>query len=361
MSRSKLCLLLCLCLPIASARAQSPNLISEDMIRAETVHYSKTAVVEMGEYARDFSTSASEYYPHTVTLAAQTDGASFVQYHVSRGQQVQQGDLLATFALETDEAAHARATLSLERAREDYEAEAQTKREEIAAMLQAHAAIRDSQERELDALRIRRAQTAYQQYCYQQSCAIDRLSRQLARLEEASTRSHLYAPFDGVITALAYKREGERVYPHEGLVTLHREEDMLLRISNDQLHFRYGMSVTVTGGSKADPQTYQGQVVAADNMLGESRRQGYAYIRLEPFENGEKPRFARLTATGVSEYLADVMVVPRRAVTMDGGRYCVECLVNGSLQKRYINAGLMNMAHVWVLQGLRPGDTIIID
>jgi len=360
MLRNKLCLLLSLLLFASCAAAESPNLISDEMIQTETVNYSKTAVVELTEYARDYNASASEYYPYTVTLAAEIDNASFLKYHVARSQQVKKGDILAAFTLEVDEATITSARLSLERTRKEYETGVKEKSEEIAEMLKEQSSIRDSYERELTTLRIKRAQVAYEQYCYQQECAIERLSEELAELEEANSSSYLYAPFDGIVTAVTYKREGEKVYANEGLVTLYREDGMLLRISNDQLYFRYGMPVTVTMGAKTDQQVFKGRVVAADNVLSENRRLGHAFIELEPFE-GETPRLTRLTVTGTSEYLDNVMVIPRRAITMDGGKYYVNCLVNGTLQKRFVNAGLLTMSNVWVLQGINPGDTIIID
>lgn len=360
MFRNKLCLFFCLLLLCSSALAESPNLISEDMIKTETVNYSKTAVVELGEYSRDFNASASEYYPHTRVLAAEIDNASFLKYHVARSQKVKEGDVLASFTLEVDEAATAAARLELERTEKGYVAGAEKKREEIADMLNRQATIRDQYERELMTLQIKRSQVAFEQYCYQQECTIERLTRELSELEEANSSCYLYAPFDGTITALTYKREGEKVYANEDLVTLYREDGMLLRISNDQLYFRYGMPVTVTMGPKNDQQVFQGKVVAADNVLSENRRIGHAFIELEPFE-GEKPRLTRLTVNGVSEYLDNVMVLPRKAVTLDGGKYYTECLVNGSLQKRYVNLGLLTMSNAWVLQGLDVGDTIIID
>ena len=360
MFRNKLCLLLCLVMLFSSACAESGSLISDEMIQTETVNYSKTAVVELGEYKRDYNASASEYYPYTVTLAAEISNASFLKYHVSRSQQVKEGDILATFTLEVDEAATEAARLSLQRAKEAYTSGAESRSENIADMLKEQNTIRDSYERDLMTLRIRREQVAFEQYCYQQECTIERLERELAELEEANSSCYLYAPFDGTITAVNYKREGEKVYANEGLVTMYREDGMLLRISNDYLYFRYGMPVTVTLGPKTDQTVLQGRVVAADNVLSENRRLGHAFIEMEPLEE-ERPRLNRLTVSGVSEKLSNVMVIPRRAVTMDGGKYYVSCLVGGSLQKRYINVGLMNMSDVWVLQGLEEGDTVIID
>lgn len=361
MFRNKLCLLLCLLLPLTSAHAQSANLMSEEMIQTETVNYAKTAVAEPGTFKRDFNASASEYYPYTLTLSTEATNASFLKYHVARSQQVKKGDVLATFTLDIDEAATAAAGLSLERTRKEYEAGRKTREEELADMLEQQTSATEPAQLELMLLRMKRAQVAYEQYCYQQECSIAQLERDLAELEEDNGRSHLYAPFDGVVTGLTYKRDGERVYAGEGLVTMYREDGMLMRISNDQLYFRYGMPVEVTIGPKADQRTYAGRVVSADNILPQNRRQGYAYVELENFDKDEAPRMTRLTVTGTSQLLENVMIIPRRAAKMDGGKYYVNCLINGSLQKRCINPGIVGISEIWVMQGLDVGDTVVID
>ena len=97
MLKNKLCLLLALCLLASgAAAAESVNIISNEMIQTETVNYSKTAVVEAGEYTRDYNASATEYYPYTFELAAEIDNASFLKYHVARSQKVGNGSTHTT-------------------------------------------------------------------------------------------------------------------------------------------------------------------------------------------------------------------------------------------------------------------------
>ena len=351
--------LLALCLPVASALAQSESLISDEMIKTETVNYSKTAVVENTVYERSFSTSATEYYPHTYPLACEVDHASFAEYHVSRRSVVKAGDVLATFTLDVDEEALSSTQFALERTQESYAKGKIDRQENIEELLKQRAEIKDVYQRELLTLRIRREQLALEQYCFQQDAQIASLQEQLAEMQEENSKTQLIAPFDGVITDMQYKREGERVYNGEVLITLYREDGMLLRIDNSALHFRYGMEMTVTSGSKNDPDVYHGRVVAADNQLLSSRRLGHAFIQLEDLP--KDARLSRLTAAGVSQYLDNVMVIPRRATTMEGGKYYVECLFGGSLQKRFVNVGLMNSSEAWILQGIQPGDTVIVD
>ena len=361
MCRSKriLAALLALCLPLAAASAQSNRLISEEMIKTETVNYSKTAVVENKVYERKFSTSASEYYPHTVSIACEVDNASFEEYTVSRRSHVKAGDVLATFVLDIDEEALYSTRFSLERTKESYEKGRLERQEAIGEMLENKNSGADSYERELMNLRVKRAQTELDKYCYQQETRIAELEEQLAEMQEENSLTHLIAPADGIISDLVYKREGERVYKGETLITMYHENGMLLRIDNTSLNFRYGMEMTVNSGSKKEPVIYHGRIVAADNLLPSSRRLGHAFIQVDDLP--EDARLSRVSVEGVSQYLGNVMVIPRRAATMDGGKYYVECLYDGSLQKRFVNIGLMNTSTAWILQGIQPGDTVVID
>lgn len=360
MSRSKAAVLafLWLCLPFLSAQAQSESLIPQEMIRNEAVHYSRTAAAEKGVFEKSFSASAAEYYPQTYTLGAEVSNASFEKYHVTRNQEVHAGDVLATFTLDIDEEALASTQLALERAQREYDDGREQRMDEIDRMLEQRLTITDPYERELADLRIERAMIAYDQYCYQQECQIGEQQRTLARLQEQNSSTQLIATVDGIVSDLVYKKAGERIYANETLVTIYREDELLLSISNTSLNFRYGMPVTVTSGVKNNQVTYQGRVVAADDLLPENRRQGYALIRLE---TDEKPKYKQVNVIGVSQYLEDVLVIPRRAAVMDGGKYYVECLVDGNPQKRCINAALSNTTSMWVVQGLEPGDVVIAD
>lgn len=360
MSRSKAAVLalLCMCLPFLNAQAQSDSLIPQDMIRNEAVRYARTAVVENGVFERSYSTSATEYYPHTYMLGVEVNNASFEKYHVTRKQEVRAGDVLASFTLDIDEEALRSTQLALERTQREYEDGCKQRMEEIDRLLEQRLSIEEAYERELAGLRIERAMTAYEQYCYQQECTIAELRQKLETLQEENSRTQLLSPVDGIVSDLTYKRAGERVYAHETLVTIYREDGMLLSISNSSLNFRYGMPVTVTSGMKANQVTYQGSVVAADDLLPENRRQGYALIRLEP---EAKPKYKQINVSGVSQYLEDVLVIPRRAAAMDGGKYYVECLVDGNPQKRCVNVGLAGATDMWIVQGLQTGDVVIAD
>ncbi len=363
MSRSKaaLALLVCLLLGLSTAHAGQPSLITQEMMQAETAASQNAVEAKLGVYEKLNNASAEEFYPHTYYLGTDMSNAYFAEYHVTRRQEVQAGQVLATFTLDMDEEKYASTQLALERTQREYARGKELRLEEIDLLLEQQLGITDLYERELMELRIRRAKLVYEQYCYQQQNLIIGYEEQLAEMDEQSRRTQLVAPFDGIVSDLTYKRVGERIYAYEPLVTIYREADMLLRIANKDQNFRYGMTVTVTSGAKANQQVFEGHVVAADDLLPESRRQGYALIKLVPNEAGSKPRYSSIKVSGATQQLSNVLLIPRKAAALDGGKYYVETPMNGSVQKRYVNIGLMNNTSAWVVQGLNEGDQVIAD
>jgi len=360
MSRNKLLILL-LALMTLFSTALGESLISDEMIQEETVHYNHTLMVEKGVFQRSYSEQGSEYYPHTFVLRFEGNEARFVEYLVSRKQEVKAGDVLATFELDVDEVALASRRQALTRAQEAYETQKIKRQEAIQEQLEALAKMQDPFEVELQTLALQRAQITLEQYCVEQERQIETLKQEIADLEAFYSKTALIAPFDGVITELVYKQKGQRLIPGEALITLYRPDGMLLRISNSNLHFRYGMEVEIAAGPAKARTILTGRVVAADDMLSKSQRSGYAYIELDP-ASGEFPtRGVPPSVSANTFYAGNVYILPRQAVDVDNGKYYVTKLTDGMAQKRYINLGKQGISDSWILQGIEEGETIIID
>lgn len=360
MSKNKtaLTLLVGLLMMTGTAFSESESLISDEMILAETVNYSKTAVVQRGTYEKKSSSSCTEYYPYTYSLRCELSDAKFVEYRVERRSEVKAGDVLAVFSVPTDPVDLEARRLSLRRTQENYEAGKLQRQEKLEEVTRQHAAA-SPKERELLALKLRRMKVELEQYCYQQECALWDQEQVIAELEEEQNRSVLISPVDGVVTDVVYKREGERVWLNEKLITVAREDGMLMRVKNQSNDFRYGARVTVDVGPNKSRTALTGTVVSACNMLPENRRSDYAYIALDPYEEGLK--LTRPSASYCSVYLENVLTVPRRALSLDGGKHYVEMAEGGIARKRYVNQAAQNVLASWVLQGLEEGDIIIND
>jgi len=352
-------LALCLCMLAATALSESESLISEEMIKAETVNY-ETHVVETGTYEKTVSAQGVEYYPYTYNLRYEGATAKFAEYRVERGDQVKAGDILAVMSLQTDSVSLASKKTQLERMQSEYEEQVRVRREEIEDMLERRAEIQDPWQRELQALQAQRAQIVLEQYIYQQELAIGDLGEEIAELEEEMSENVIIAPIDGEIIDVVHKREGDRVYTNEVLVKMYSPEIMLFRIKNEYGDFRYGMDVDIAVGSVQNRTMLTGKVVGADTLLPDAEKKGYAFVAIDPYDE----KNVKLNIPSIStktQYLENVVLVPKKGATLEGGKYYVVKLNDGAVQKRFVNFVMQNAQYLWIIQGLEPGETIILE
>lgn len=362
MSRNKpgvLLLLLAFSLLPLSALASSASLISDEMIQAEAANYDTYTVV-CGVYEKTTTTSAAEYYPYTYRLRFEQSGAVFEEYLVRRGQEVKAGDALARFSLPSNEVALATRQLSLRQLEESFAQGQLAKSQALSEQREKLTNLTDPYAQALLLLQIQRDEIALEQYCYQQRQTIDTLKAEIAEIEETARQTVLYTPADGVIDEISYKREGDKISTSEVLITLSRTDGMLLRIENKSGGFRFGMPVTVETGRNKTRVQLSGRVVGADTLLPDGRKSGYAYIQLDPY-NEEEIRLNNSKAIAPSIYLEQVIVLPRKAVTLNSGKYSVNLLIDGVPRKRFVNYVMQTTSSALVIQGLNPGDIIVID
>lgn len=359
MSRNKtvLILLVCLCIFWPSALSESPNLSAVEDIRSDDVSY-KTAEAELGAYERFTSMQASEYYPVEAALSYDGGDAKFVEYTVKRNDMVKAGDVLAVFAVETDEVALAGLRMELEQLEGDYASGKLDRAEEIGELTEQMRTEADQYAREVLALRIARAETALEQYVYQMETAVAEAKKAIVKMEAEAAECTLTAPFDGMISTTYYLHEGDRVPVGETLITMQRVDRMLLLVNNSQGDFRYGMEVKIQAGQAKERMEYTGRVVGADTQLPASRRSGYAFVEINGWD-GEKVVNPSVSAAACR--LENIVLVPRRAIRLDSGKHLVYKMEDGALHRRYVNFVMQNSSHAWVIQGIEPGETIIID
>lgn len=358
MFRIKMLMAALLCLLVPFACAESPNLISEDMMRDEAVHY-KTAAVEMGTFERMVSTSASEYYPVEYQVRFEGSGARFGEYLVERRDAVKKGDVLATFEVDFDEAAYLEAQLKLERLQDEAVRAEENAGEEMEQLEMQLLKATSSEEKALARLHIERAEIVRAQAKDSFERQIAAMEDQIAEMEQQKNAVTLIAPIDGEVQSIETRRAGEKVYEGEVLVTIRQENVVLMAIENPAGAYRYGAELSVEVGSGKDKTQLEGRVVAVDTVAPVSERKGYA---LAEVYNPDGVKLKRMTVTEAMIRVDNVMMVPRKAVSMDGGKYCVQLLKDGVPQKRFINCVFSNTAKtVWVIQGLELGDEVVVD
>ena len=317
----------------------------------------RTATVSVGDYGKSKSASGSLYFPDTVSLICRDSGARLEEILVSAGDEVKEGDVIATFTtpasatdLEEQRLAYSRKQTEVNGQIARWEEKIADKKLEIASSEGDKALL----EIELDLL-----ESQYAQYCYEANKSLAAMEKKVADLTEDLKVKELVAPFDGVIKSIAFLKKGDEAFGKE-IAVIYDPENFLVKIEDTSGLFRYNTSVTVRAGSRNNPVNYEGTVVSSDDIL--SFPMQYTYIRVEDEGVTEKELSQNnLTVLTNASALEGVLMVPRAAVVNENGKRYVSILSeDGSVHKRYIVVGEMNNETVVVLDGLTEGQTVIL-
>ncbi|MBR3503168.1 MAG: hypothetical protein IKO07_02860 [Clostridia bacterium] len=359
MSRNKRLMALVLAaLVLAAPAAAASELIAAEKIVADEVKYN-TCTVERTELVKSITIGASEYYPLITTVNYKGDPALYAEILVKRGQDVKAGDPLLRVTVQYDAVQMAELELACQRAEEAFREGVEQRQEEIDALERALAAETEGYQRRVDQLNLKKQKLALEQYIYQQEYALEDKRAQIDELNARHEENVVFAPLDGVVSDLTYFREGDRLYEGTYICQISSQDVMLLAVKDGRL--RYGQKVQIETGVNKERLVFKGRVVAASDCL-EDVVSDYALVEIDPDEDvsGVKWRASKVLADDVR--LGNVLLIDRKAVTLNGGNYIVTKLTpDGVTQKRFINQGMMTPNGTWVLQGLEEGDVVIID
>lgn len=346
-----------LALPVMASEQQ--DLIDIQQLTQQQISY-KTSQVYTGSFIKETSTVGTAYFPLTYKVAFDGSDAKFVEYTVAEGDTVKAGDVLARFSIEVSNVAKTRLERQLARAKEELKAGILQRQEAVAALKKEITGETDSYEKEKKEITLQKLEIELEQYRYTQQRSIDTLQQELDELYRAQENNVLISPADGVVTELTTKKVDEKVSSRETLAVIVSEDITLLRASNTFGDLRYNMPVQVTVGRGNQQTTLTGRVVSADNAIAESGKTGYAYILLNILD-GRKINVTDPKVTAEIVRLDNVPVVNWSAVTQENGKYYVNKLNHGVVQKRYILIGMQNGQLAWVLDGVTEGETLIVD
>lgn len=334
------------------------DIFSGDQTAEEEVNF-ETVVARKDAIEKKAGTSAEEYYPITYEVRFELDNAKFVEYTVSRGSEVKAGDVLMRFVIEGSDVEYTEMKMELDRMIETAEEGISVREAQIKAQKNEVASLMDALEKEKATLQLRRMETELQQYRFQQQYRIDIQQEAVDQEEINRTTTELLSPVDGVVTSVNFKQEDDAISNGETMIYLYSTEVMLLYIDNSTAKLRYNMPVTVSVGPTKNRTELSGRVVAADGAIDETDRTGKAFIQLDPYDESIKLRNPTLNGSIVK--LEDVVLIPKHAISNENGKQYVNKLVDGVVQKRYIEVGASNTTDAWIITGVEEGETLIID
>ncbi len=337
-------------------------LIPDDMIVSDIANY-KTTVAENGAYVKSGMSSAYLVYPTEYEVRYNGAPARFVEYNRKRGESVKKGDLLATFIPIRDEVSITQLRLSLTRTRENYESGLKDYEKTIADAERNLAQATDAHSREIMRLKLEKANLQLEKYRFEAENSISDRKKALDELLASYESYHLYAPADATIAETTYLRDNEIVYDNTPLIWLYDPMDVLFGVNDNNNMLRYNMEISVSVGMNNRRVTSVGRVVSAYNVLPSAASGNQVLIRVTDFDEEQMKNLTRPSVEFESVRISNVTVIDRKAVSLYSGRYFVYKLAaDGMVSKRYVNYFTGNAATgAWLLQGVEPGETLILD
>lgn len=258
-------------------------------------------------------------------------GGRLKEIHVTLGNDVKKGDLIAE--LETDtiindiqlqEISLKRSQIALENAKTRYSIEGGSKTELELAQL------------DVEANQIR-----------------------LNNLRTELDRTKLTSPIDGEVVYLTNIKLGEYINAHQTIARIADPTQLQLRYSQDKVsNFKLGMKATVEWESKE----YVGEVIMTPSDVPEDADEETKKSIQLKVENLPDEVTIGSTATIrlTLEKQNDVIIIPKQVVNNFGNRKFVNVLKDNIREERDIEVGIQNNTEVEVIKGLEEGELIII-
>lgn len=336
------------------------DIISSEKIVSDIANYN-TIEVQKGEYIKTQSAAASILFPNQYTVRYEGAAARFVEYNVKRDQEVKKGDLLMTLSVERDEVSLARMNMEIERAVEDYEAGKLSYEEQLLDKDRQISEATDAYSREIRRLEKEKLLIQYEKYRFETENSIQDRRDSLQKTLESYENSYVYAPADGIVSQLTYFRKNEYIYNGTTLMLIYDPSEYLLMVK-DGGALRYNAEVSLAVGQNKNRVTGTGRVIASPNALPGSSGSAAAYIRVDTID-GIVKSLVSPNVTFTTQYLGNVYVINRKAITLYGGKnYVYKLSEDGMVSKRYVNFAFGNNATgAYILDGVTEGEKLILD
>jgi len=356
----------------AAAAAQTaesdPNL---SFISPRNINYN-TDEAFIGSLERTANFDARIDFPKTISILIPREGM-FVSSEVQGSNWVVEGDPLATFSVIANELEIDEAAIALELAESVQRREIESQEAALAnsrAWLETLMTYEDADPAELRRAELwaQMAEANLEFTIYNSERNLGFMRERLEGLRERSEDFTIYAPISGYVYDIVYFSVGRTVYAGQFLCRISDPEVFQMVVNATNLtQLRLGAQVTIET-SRRDAPTFGGRVIGNTILLGRHENDGRAVIAFEDqgafldFIEGSVQRLTGLRyRIGTTQAdIQNVLLAPRRAVNTESAYRYVNVLEDGLSKKRYVIVGLSNMEYAQILDGINPGDVLII-
>lgn len=350
-------------LSLVSCSEEETSLIDSALIYPEE-SATKTINAYVGDYENIVETDVYVSYDYSREFEFESDGY-FEEYFVSQGDFVEVGDLVVSYITGGSSVTLEEKKLELERMEDDYDREIESYESELSYSTQILNALEEgSYEYQVQALNMEKDALEYEQYIYTTSRTISSLEEQIEELEDDLDVQYYYAEISGYVADTTYLSNGDIITKGDLAVEIITYDDILLRAEDSDV-LLWGTEVEIIVGHNDSAVTLTGTVVASPSILSSDLSDTNCYIKVDFESSGTKATEINFSKTvsnayGLSEYVSNVILLDKQAVTKESGLYYITILEDGVEKKRFISTTYNTLDYYWVVDGLDENDNVII-
>lgn len=348
---------------LVACSEKTETLINSEFLYPEETVYSTTSAF-IGDYESTISTGLSIEYDYDRPVYFGASGY-LEELFVSKGDIVEEGDVIASYTTGDSTVSLIEKTLELERLQSEYDREVENYNSEVESNNIILGSLeKDSYEYNIFVLTMEKAEIAQKSYVYSMSKSIADLEEDIEELEDNLEVQYITAPYGGEISDITNLIQGDVISANTMAVKITTYDSLLLKV-DDVDGLNWGDEVTVTVGTNDAATELVCTVVSTPSVLSSSLNSVITYIKIDYEASGvtrEDVQFSgnSIQLSGTEEYMPNVLLITSKAIKKDGTKYYVEILEDGVLKQRYISVNYNNLDYYWVEDGLNEDQIVVI-
>lgn len=182
----------------------------------------------------------------------------------------------------------------------------------------------------------------------------------LKQLNEELEQHKLFSPVSGIVTYTLDIKEGDTINAYSTVATISDPRILQLEYKGDAAKdFVLGMEVEVT----VNKEIYTGEVVLTPSSVPFAEMDKYKdtiLIKMEKLPEGVQ-KGDRASIKLVRDFSENAIIMPKRALRSYMGKSLVYVLEDGLRVEKYVKTGVQTTTEVEIIEGLQPGEQVVID
>ena len=320
----------------------------------------KTTQVYEGSFDIPYEADASVVYTKSQYLYWESSQDRYVELMVSAGDMVKKGDVLATFEVSSvGESDILERTLAVEEAQASLNRVIESYTTTIAAKKDSMLLL-EGYDYQIAELELKKLESEYAQRVAESEHYVAQAQKALNELQERKGNSELLAPFDGRISWVGRDfQKGNKVKAGSPIMQIEDLDSQLLEFRNSNYKGTVPYLSTVNLTDRVSGEEYTGTVVSCGNVTGTAEDTVLVELDSELPEGKDSVYFK---ANGYIAQKTKVILVDSAAVKTAGTESYVHVLnENNATYRAYVTVGDTVGGVTWIIDGVSPGQTVIIE